>query len=333
MSLMGDIMGGGVGLLGMDDAKKNVKDIGVKTNEGMQDLAGKATTDTEFSPFSVVSGTGNTEVAADGSIVAGLSGGQLDASDAALGSATGLLSNVNTTASLEQMNQTNSALNASTSLAAQASQGLDSRTNDIFKNAQAAMQPGFDRAQSQMNNDLYSSGRTGFKSATFGGSSEQYANASAKEDALMSAFFGARQQAGQEQGAQASAAAALGQASTLQGTMNSSNMMNQVQAGNQLLNSSLTGEAQMFNLLAPAIQSANLGQVGQIAGVDVSSQLGMTGLESEMAGVLKAADLEAGMFNAASGAASSFGSSIANSGWGEAIGDGVGATIKKWFDY
>lgn len=303
-------MGGGAGLLGMDSAKKNVKKIGKETNTGMQALAADATAATEFNPFSVVSGTGNTSVGANGSITASLSGDQQKASNAALGSATGLLGNVTDKLSYGQQNQTNQALNASASLAHQASQGLDARTNDIFANAQAAMQPGFDRAQSQMNNDLYSSGRTGFKSATFGGSSEQYANASAKEDALMSAFFGARTQAGQEQGQQANAAASLAQASTQQGTMNSNNMMNTANAGNTLLNTSLTGEAQLFNNLAPAINVADLGQTGQIAGANLSSQLGMTGLEAEMAGEVKAADLEAGMFNAGSNIASSIGDKL-----------------------
>ncbi len=333
MSLLGDIMGTGVGLLGMDGAKDDVKKIGQQTNAGMQALGDEAIAGTQFNPFSVVSNTGNASVGANGSINASLSRDQQWASNAALGSAKGLLSNVNDSLSRDQQYQTNSALGASASLANQASQGLGSRTNEIYNAAQAAMQPQFDRAQSQMNNDLYSSGRTGFNSNTFGGSSEQYANASAREDALMSAFFGARTQAGQEQGAQANAAGALANASAVQGTMNSNNMMNTANAGNTLLNTSLTGEAQMFNLLNPAIQAANLGQVGQIAGVDVSSQLGMTGLESEMAGVLKAADLEAGMFNAASGAATSLGSSIANSGWGESIADGVGETIKGWFDF
>jgi hypothetical protein len=327
MSLLGDIMGGGVGLLGMDAAQDSVKNIGRSTNEGMQTLADQAVTGTQFNPFSVVSGTGNTSVGADGSINASLSNGQQNASDAALGSATGLLSNVNDNMTAGQMNQTNSALNASTSLANQASQGLDSRTNEIFSSAQAAMQPGFDRAQSQMNNDLYSSGRTGFKSATFGGSSEQYANASAKEDALMSAFFGARTQAGQEQGQQANAAAALASSSTHQGTMNSNNMLNTANAGNTLLNTSLTGEAQLFNNLAPAINVANLGQTGQIAGANLGAQLGMTGLEAEMAGEIKAADLEAGMFNAGSNVAASFGNAIAGSDTAGNIAD----SIMDWF--
>jgi hypothetical protein len=92
--------------------------------------------------------------------------------------------------------------------------------------------------------------------------------------------------------------------------MNSNNMMNTASAGNTLLNTSLTGEAQLFNNLAPAINVADLGQTGQIAGANLSSQLGMTGLEAEMAGEVKAADLEAGMFNAGSNIASSMGDSI-----------------------
>jgi hypothetical protein len=250
MGLLGDVLTGGIQAKGMNDAQKNIEKIGNEAKTDLGKIGAQAQTDTAWNPYAVVTNTGNVTTGPNGGYVAALGADQKATSDAAMGAANGMF--------------------------AAAGQSVGDRTNDIFAGAQAALQPGFQRADQQMANDLYSTGRTGFG----GGSSEQYANKSAQEDSLLQAFFGARSQAGQEQ-------------------------LQQTQAADIALRGSHVSEASLINSMNPAIQNSNLNQTGQIAGANLNTQANMTGQEMYMNANIASGDLEAGMFGAAASAVGS----------------------------
>jgi hypothetical protein len=134
-----------------------------------------------------------------------------------------------------------------------------------------------------MGNDLYSSGRTGFNSASFGGSSEQYANRQSQEQSMLNAFYGARTQAGQEQASQA-------------------------QAAGSLLGAAQSGNAQLLNQQQASQNVANMGLTGQIAGANIGTQAKITGVEANINAQIEQAKIKAGMFNSASQVAGQVGS-------------------------
>jgi len=253
--LMGDILRGGTQAVGINKAQDKLENIGNQARTDLQNIGSQAQDDTAWNPYSVVSNTGNVTTGPNGGYYAALGTGQQAASDAALNAATGMFQ--------------------------QAGQGIGDRTQDIFAGAQAALQPGFQRQDQQLANDLYSTGRTGFA----GGTSEQYANKSAQEDSLLQAFFGARTQAGQEQ-------------------------LSQTQAADIALKGSHVSEASLINSMDPAIANSNLNQTGQIAGANLNTQANMTGQEMNMNANIASADLESGMFGAAANAVGSVADSL-----------------------
>jgi hypothetical protein len=191
-----------------------------------------------------VSNTGNVTTDANGNIVSTLNQGQQDASNAALNSAQGLFG--------------------------EAGVSVADRTQDIYGAAAAALQPQFQRQDAAVANGLYASGRSGFASAGFGGSSEQFSKNQSQEQSMLNAFFGARSQAGTEQASQA-------------------------QAANSLLSSSMLGDGTMFNQHNSATNQANLQQTGQLAGANLNSQLVTSGIQTQLQSQLGAQDQRLGM--------------------------------------
>jgi hypothetical protein len=268
MSLFGDLIDGGVNAVGVKDTADRLNELGNNARTELENVGQEAIDGTVFNPVGVVTNTGNTKTDADGNIVATLSPQQQAASDAALAASQGMFN--------------------------EAGQSTADRTNDIFSAASAAFQPEFMRQNTQVANDLYSSGRTGFG----GGSSEQYANRQSQEQSLLNAYFGARTQAGQEQ-------------------------VNQVNAANGALSGSMAGNAALFENQGVGIQQANLQQVGQIAGQNQNVQANVSGIQTQLNSNVTAANLEQGLFSEAAGLAGQtagvVGNAYGNSGNGKSF--------------
>jgi hypothetical protein len=233
----------GGGLIGNNEQGK-LQDWGSDAKNELTDLGQQVIKDTQFKPVGVVSNTGNVTTDANGNIVSTLNQGQQDASNAALGAAQGLFG--------------------------EAGVSVADRTQDIYGAAAAALQPQFQRQDAAVANGLYASGRSGFASAGFGGSSEQFSKNQSQEQSMLNAFFGARSQAGTEQASQA-------------------------QAANSLLSSSMLGDGTMFNQHNSATNQANLQQTGQLAGANLNSQLVTSGIQTQLQSQLGAQDQRLGM--------------------------------------
>ena len=281
-----DLLGSGIINTGLNlgvgnNEQGRLQDLGSDAKNELTALGQQVQRDTVFNPVGVVSNTGNVTTDANGNIISTLNQGQQDASNAALNAATGLFG--------------------------EAGMSIADRTQDIYGASAAALQPQFDRQDSAVANGLYASGRTGFASAGFGGSSEQFSKNQSQEQSMLNAFLGARTQAGQEQQMQA-------------------------QAAGSLLGSSMLGDGTMFNQHNGAMNQANLQQTGQLAGASLNSQLVTSGIQTQLQAQIQAQDQRLGMLSGVTG-----GNSNNNGGggtdWGQAISGAasLASTVSDWF--
>jgi len=261
---------GGTQAYGANRYGEQLTELGQASEDKLSAVGDSAVAGTQFQGFNTVSSTGNTVTNPDGSTTNTLSDANQAVSDQALAASQGLF--------------------------AEAGVSVADRTQDIFGAASQALQGQFAMQNTQLGNDLYSSGRTGFNSASFGGSSEQYANRQSQEQSMLNAFYGARTQAGQEQ-------------------------LQQSQAAGALLNSSFTPNSQLTMQQQAGQNNANMAQTGQIAGANLGTQADITGVQANINAQIEQAKIQAGMFGAASSVAGSVGSAIDSSGAASAVGD------------
>jgi hypothetical protein len=195
-------------------------------------------------------------------------------------------------AGLGQMNNPLQALQGQyNNLAQQSTQGLlqdrGAREQEIFDRTRAMQMPEEQRAQQNLDQQLFSQGRQGIKTAQYGGTPEQLARAKAVAEARNSASFGAMNQAGQEQNQDLQRALGLSsQAGSLAGQ------------GEQLMGSQqgralglggfgMQGTAQGAGLQSQYLQNALAAQqgAGGLAGLQQQLQQGQLGLSSGMFGM------------------------------------------------
>ena len=173
MSLFGNILPEIIGGAGVAQQMGQITSSGELFREEAQAIGDRLQNETVFRPFSVSSGTGNVSVANDGTIDAALSSPLQAASDAALGTATGMFS--------------------------AAGQPIGEAQQDVYGQLLAAMEPEQQRAQAALQQQLHAQGRGGIASNQFGGTPEQLALAKAQEEAKLNALVQARTLANQEQ--------------------------------------------------------------------------------------------------------------------------------------
>ena len=160
--------------------------------------------------------------------------------------------------------------------------GPEARQQSIFDQIMAGMLPGQQRQQTALQSQAQNQGRGGISTGEYGGSPEQFALYKAQQEANLGAWGQAQQLAMGEQAQQAD-------------------------IGNMFAQASLRPEAALFNQLNPAIQTADLGQTGQIAGQNLNSQAGVAGLEAEIQANVQASNLYGGAFAALAPAAGNLG--------------------------
>ena len=130
-----------------------------------------------------------------------------------------------------------------------------------------------------MEERLAAQGRTGLRTAQFGGSPEQFALAQAQEEAKARASLGAMQQAQAEQLQQAGLAESMfglgGRAAGLPQALQQGQLGNiQAAMGLQYM-----PEQQLLASLTPALSLADIARTGQQLGAQTMSAAGISGLE------------------------------------------------------
>ena len=181
------------------------------------------------------------------------------------------------------------ALGGASDLFAQAAIDPNTRQGQIFQQLMAGLAPQQERERLALEGRLQSQGRGGLRSAAFGGSPEQLARQKAQQEAQLSALIQAR---------------GIGSAEQLQ----------QGNLASQFLTSGMDPNRQLLNELNPAIQSAQLGAQGQLAGQDLQAQAETTGLEARIQAESIAAGLYGDAYSAASNVAGNIGSNVDSAG-------------------
>ena len=157
---------------------------------------------------------------------------------------------------------------------------MGAREADVYERIRATQRPEEQRQQLALEERLASQGRTGLRTAMFGGSPEQFALAQAQEEAKARASLGAIQQAQAEQLQQAGLAESMfglgGRAAGLPQAL----QLGQLQNIGLAQAAQYQPEAQLLNALSPAINLANIAGTGQRQGAGYLAQAGTTGLEA-----------------------------------------------------
>ncbi len=153
------------------------------------------------------------------------------------------------------------------------------RESDVYERIRATQRPEEQRAQLALEERLASQGRTGLRTAQFGGSPEQFALAQAQEEAKARASLGALGQAQAEQLQQ------MGLAESMFGLGGrAAGLPQELQAG-QLGNIGLSmglqyrPEQELLASLTPGISLASIADLGRRQGAGLMTEAGVSGLE------------------------------------------------------
>ena len=153
------------------------------------------------------------------------------------------------------------------------------READVYERIRATQRPEEQRQQLALEERLAAQGRTGLRTAQFGGSPEQFALAQAQEEAKARASLGAMQQAQAEQLQQMGLAESMfglgGRAAALPASLQAGQLGN-IGAAMKL---QYLPEQQLLASLTPAISLADIAGTGQRQGAGLMSEAGISGLE------------------------------------------------------
>ena len=254
----------GLGTAGLALAEKGYSDIGDIGREayaglsGEQGLAQELRGMMEFQPYTVTSATG----------------GQFGmVQDPATGQMTYQLA-----ASPEEQALQQQALTDASMFFGQAAAPIAQREQDVYNRMRSVMSPEEERQRLALEQRMAAQGRTGVRTAQFGGTPEQLALAKAQEEARNSAMLNAMQFAGQEQ-------------------------QRQAQLGTGMLAAGYVPQAQLLNALQPGMSAAERQRQAMSEQAKSYGQTYTTGLEALLQSGLGQADLAGGFGSNIAGAA------------------------------
>ena len=276
---LSDLASTGLNLTAYNDLLTRLGDVGSGLASGAREIGTEATTATKFQPFTVTTGFGTTTATDEGGYTTTLTPEQelrktalSGIAGSLLGDFTGLTPDVSTF-------QTGALSGAEEALAA-ARDPLATREADVYELIRATQRPEEERQRLALQEQLQAQGRTGLRTAQFGGSPEQFALAQAQEEAKNRAALAALQQAGAER--QQDLAAAQGlfgltqQSAGLPSLLEAAQLQN-IQAG---LGLEALPEQQLLSTLAPAINIASIADLGRRGGAGLAAEAGVSGLEA-----------------------------------------------------
>jgi hypothetical protein len=181
--------------------------------------------------------------------------------------------------------------------------GIDELAAQRFGSLQDAMAPQRERERLALESRLAAQGRLGVGGAAFGGGNpEMFGLAQANREADLNAYNQAFNFAQSQQAQNANLGGLFQQAGFLP-------------------------TQTMANLLTPGIQAADLAQTGQIAGQNLASQAGVTGLEAQINAESLANELVGGLWNQGAALAGNIGGMADDAG----LDDFIVGKIKEWF--
>jgi len=269
----GQIIGAGLSL----DQLSRLSDIAEKSAAGQMAVGEESATRAAFKPFTVSTGFGGIGTTPEGGFATALSPAmaaqqqQLQALTSGLIGGTGVglpdVSGIQTQA----FGGVGGALTEAMAPTA-------AREADVYQRIRATQLPEEQRRQLALQEQLQSQGRTGLRTAMFGGSPEQLALAQAQEEAKNAAALAAIGQAQKEQQQQLTTAGSLfdlgGRAALTPSSLIAPQLEN-LQSAQAL---QFAPEQQLLGTLTPASDLANIASGGREYGAGLFSSAGIGGL-------------------------------------------------------
>ena len=274
-----DLIQTGLSAAALQDQMSRLSDIGTGLATGARELGEEAQAGTAFRPFTVSTGFGGVTTTPEGGYATTLApslAGQQQQLQALTGGLIGGMGGAAPDVSGIQQQ----ALGGVGGFLTGAMAPMAQREADVYERIRATQRPEEQRQQLALNERLAAQGRTGLRTAQFGGSPEQLALAQAQEEAKARASLGALQQAQAEQLQQAGLAESMfglgGRAAALPASLQ------QAQLGNigAAMGLQYMPEQQLLSTLTPGISLADIAGTGQRQGAGYLAQAGTTGLEA-----------------------------------------------------
>ena len=288
----GSVLQTGLGI----DALNELRGIGkTAQTEGLA-IGERAQADTAFKPFSISTGFGGVQTGPTGGYTTTLSPEQ-QALQGQLAGITGGLTGGFGAGAPDVSGIQGQALGGVQGLLQQAQGGIAGREQDVYDRIRATQMPEEQRQQLALNEQLASQGRTGLRTAQFGGSPEQFAMEKARAEAMNQASLMSINQAEQQRASDLAAATGMfglgSQASFLPSGLQ------QGQLGNiqSALGLQYMPENQLLASMTPAISLADIAGTGQRQGAGYLAEAGMTGLGENLAAQRGRAEGLAGLYN------------------------------------
>jgi hypothetical protein len=188
------LLGAGLGYNIFDDQSA----LGKIAQEEALKIGERAKADTAFRPFTVSTGFGGVVATPEGGFTTTLSPYGQQFQTGARGITSGLMGDFGAGVP-DVSGVTSAALGGIPGLLQAATGDTAAREADIYSRIRATQTPEEERQALALEQRLASQGRTGLRTAQFGGSPEQLALAKAREEAMLSANLGAMDQARAEQ--------------------------------------------------------------------------------------------------------------------------------------
>ena len=266
-------------LYGAEQGIQNVRGFGEQAMQRAEQAAADVAGQTQFKPFTVTSGIGGATTTPTGSLTTTLSPEQQALQQQLQGFGTqafGMLGSPEQRAA-EQASVVG--------MLTGAGGGLQQREADIMQRLQAAVSPEQERQRMALEERLFGQGRLGVATNQYGGTPEQLALEKAIAEQQAGLGVSAMEQARAEQQQQASQTLA-----GLQETRARLELLGDL--GLQSLGASYLPQEQLLRTLQPALDVANLTNLGQRQGAQLGASLLQSGLTGQLGAETAATNLE-----------------------------------------
>lgn len=270
----GSLIGAGLSI----DELNSLRDVAQQASTGMAEIGQRGAEAAAFKPFTVSTGFGGVSTTPEGGFATTLSPQQA-AQQQQLQALTGSLlggmgAGIPDVSGIQQQ-----ALGSVGGFLTGAMAPMGAREADVYERIRATQRPEEQRQQLALEERLAAQGRTGLRTAQFGGSPEQLALAQAQEEAKARASLGALGQAQAEQLQQAGLAESMfglgGRAAGLPQALQAGQLQNIVASQA----AQYSPEQQLLASLTPGIQLASLADLGRRQGAGLMTEAGVSGLE------------------------------------------------------
>ena len=303
----------GLSYAALDDVMDRLSSVGSGLATGAQRIGEEAAAGTAFRPFTVSTGFGGVTTTPEGGFTTSLSPAQAAQQQQLQALTGGLVGGMGAVAP-DVSGITGQALGGLSGALTGLMAPMGQREADVYERIRATQRPEEERARLALEERLQSQGRTGLRTAQFGGAPEQLALAQAQEEAKNRAALSALGQAQAEQQQQLGLAQGLFGLGSGAAALPASLQLGQLQNIGLSQAAQYLPEQQLLTSLTPAINLANIAGTGQRQGAGYLAESGISGLESQAQTELARANLLGQIYSSMLGAAGATGAAEAGAG-------------------